>query len=137
MENSSIAARDPTDRHAERQAISMAWMTTGEPLLSCHRSVVFPVSSLDVPHSTLLPATLRHEGTALIAAVLQLAGRRTAYLAAARPWPHLYPASLSTHHPTHRRAASARQPPSPTRCRRIAAPRSRHRDWRRAWYPAS
>src|SRR3546814_16057245 len=72
MENSSIAARDPTDRHAERQAISMAWMTTGEPLLSCHRSVVFPVSSLDVPHSTLLPATLRHEGTALIAAVLQI-----------------------------------------------------------------
>src|SRR3546814_2916715 len=58
MENSSIAARDPTDRHAERPAISMAWMTTGEPLLSCHRSVVFPVSSLDVPHSKLLPAKI-------------------------------------------------------------------------------
>src|SRR3546814_12584590 len=92
MENSSIAARDPTDRHAERQAISMAWMTTGEPLLSCHRSVVFPVSSLDVPHSTLLPATLRHEGTALIAAILQQAGRRTTYPAAAPPWPHRYQA---------------------------------------------
>src|SRR3546814_10738588 len=61
MENSSIAARDPTDRHAERQAISMAWMTTGEPLLSCHRSVVFPVSSLDEPHFTLFLATLRSE----------------------------------------------------------------------------
>src|SRR3546814_13789466 len=105
----------------------MAWMTTGEPLLSCHRSVVFPVSSLDVPHSTLLPATLRHEGTALIAAVLQLAGRRTAYLAAARPWPHLYPASLSNHHPTDRRAASARQSQRPQRGRRIAARASRRR----------
>src|SRR3546814_15876635 len=108
MENSSIAALDPTDRHAERQAISMAWMTTGEPLLSCHRSVVFPVSGLDVPHSTLLPATLRHEGTALIAALLQLAGRRTTYLAAARPWPQAYPASLSNPPPTARRAPSAR-----------------------------
>src|SRR3546814_18398118 len=68
MEKSSIAASDPTDRHAERQAISMAWMTTCEPILSCQRSVVFPVSRLDVPHSTLLPATPLPERTAHITA---------------------------------------------------------------------
>ena len=30
-----VAARDPTERHGERQALTRAWMTTGEPLLSC------------------------------------------------------------------------------------------------------
>lgn len=88
LENSSVAARDPTDRHDESQAISMAWMTTGEPLLSCHRAVVLPVSRLNVLHLTRLPATLRYEETTLIAAVLHLAGRRTAYLPAERLWTH-------------------------------------------------
>src|SRR3546814_14098103 len=60
MENSSIAAREPTDRHAERQAIPRAWMTTGEPLLSCNRSVVFLVFISHVLHYSLFSPTLSH-----------------------------------------------------------------------------
>jgi hypothetical protein len=36
------AARDPTIRHGERQVMSMAWMATGEPLLSSHPMVAPP-----------------------------------------------------------------------------------------------
>ena len=37
---SAGAARDPTDRHGERQVLSRTWIATGEPLLSRRRSVV-------------------------------------------------------------------------------------------------
>src|SRR5579885_2431465 len=35
LEFSHRAARHPTDAPGERQAMSMAWRSTGEPLLSC------------------------------------------------------------------------------------------------------
>jgi hypothetical protein len=34
------AARDPTDRHGERQALPRVWLATGEPLLSRRPVVV-------------------------------------------------------------------------------------------------
>src|SRR5208337_5640225 len=48
-----IAARDPTEQHGERQAPTRAWMTTGEPLLSRRRSVVF-----SRPHPSTLDAAI-------------------------------------------------------------------------------
>src|SRR3546814_13282765 len=66
MENSSIAARDPNDSHAESQAISMARITTGDTLFSGHSSLVFPLAILHLPISTLLHPPLPHSRTAII-----------------------------------------------------------------------
>ena len=78
------AARDPTTRHGESQALPRAWLATGEPLLSRRRVVVLPCDLRPTTRNAMFHAALRRIASEVIVAFPKIRASQTSCPSAAR-----------------------------------------------------